>query len=385
MQQNRIHIAGHMLEWARERSGREDSYFIKKFPKYDAWRRGDVFPTFKQMEDFARATYTPIGYFFLPTPPEEKLPIPDFRTMGDKAQHKPSPNLLETIYICQERQAWYRDLAQRTGEPPCPYVGSASITDAVESVAESIRNALNFDLQARRDCPTWTEALRYFIEQTEDAGILVMRSGVVGNNTHRALDPEEFRGFALADPFAPLIFINSKDSKAAQMFTLAHELAHIWINQSALSDAGAEIVPDQQVEAWCNRVAAELLVPLHALIEVFSSEEDLTIEVQRLARFFKVSSLVILRRIFDSGTITKTVFYEAYDRELERLLSMVKTDSGGGDFYLTQGARIGKRFAQALVMSTLEGHTLYRDALKMLGVKKMETFKELGRQIGGYI
>ena len=382
MQQNRVHIAAHMLDWARERSGRPDSFFTRKFPKYDAWHRGEVFPTLKQMENFAKATYTPIGYFFLSPPPEDKMPIPDFRAMGGELPRKPSPNLLDMIYICLQRQGWYQDYAQRMDESPRTFVGSASISDSVESVAKNIRDALNFDLNARLNCLTWTDALGFFVEQTDDLGILVLRSGVVGNNTHRPLNPQEFRGFALADSFAPLIFINSRDTKAAQMFTLAHELAHIWINQSALSDAGIRTFPDQKVEAWCNQVAAELLVPMHILNAEFSPEKDMMTEVQRLARFFKVSTLVILRRIFDSGKITKIAFHEAYDRELERLLSKIQTGRGGGDFYLTQAARVGKRFAHALVVSTLEGHTLYRDAMQMLGVKRVEAFNEIGRNVG---
>lgn len=385
MAQNRIHIAGKVLGWARERSGKPDSFFDRKFPDYDAWYRGDVLPTRRQMEQFAKATYTPIGYFFLQTPPEDKLPIPDFRTIGDKGQSKPSPNLLDMIYICQQRQIWYQEFAQRTGEGPCPFAGSASISDSFETVARDIRDALKFDLETRRKCPTWTEALRYFIEQVEKIGILVMRSGVVGNNNNRPLDLQEFRGFSLADPFAPLIFINSKDSKGAQMFTLAHELAHIWINQSALSDTDARLFPKREEEIWCNQVAAELLVPLHELQAEFRHEETRATEIQRLARHFKVSTLVILRRLFDSNTISAADFFEAYDSELAQIRDRGTTRSQGGDFYNTQTVRVGKRFAHALVMSTLEGHTLYRNAFQMLGIKKVETFNEVGRSLGIYI
>jgi Zn-dependent peptidase ImmA (M78 family) len=228
--------------------------------------------------------------------------------------------------------------------------------------------------------PTWTDALRHFIDQADTLGILVMCSGVVLNNNRRHLDPEEFRGFAMADDLAPLVFINGADTKAAQMFTLAHELAHIWLGQSAVSDAQAVLLPELEVEQWCNRVAAELLVPLSVLRDEYDGTAKLGDEVGRLARHFKVSTLVILRRIHDAGGLTREELWECYEQELARLSEIPR--GSGGNFYLTQAARVSKRFARALVVSTLEGQTLHRDAFRMLGFSKLRTFHKLGRSLG---
>ena len=376
----RVDVRPHILRWARERSGQSLDALERRFPKLDAWERGVAQPTLKQLEFFAKATYTPIGYFFLSDPPVEQVPIPDFRTVGNVHIGHPSPDLLDTLYICQQRQEWYRDFARSIGEEPLAFVRSArSTTDVIETAA-SIRRALRFDVEARRQLTTWTEALRRFIEQADTLGILVMCSGVVLNNNRRHLDPEEFRGFAIADDLAPLVFINGKDTKAAQMFTLAHELAHIWLGQSAVSDAQAVRVPNHEVERWCNRVAAELLVPQDMLNDEYDGAARLQDEVSRLARRFKVSTLVILRRIHDIGGITREDLNDAYGRELDRLRAIPR--GTGGDFYLTQAARVSKRFARALVASTLEGHTLHRDAFRMLGFSKLSTFHELGHSLG---
>jgi Zn-dependent peptidase ImmA (M78 family) len=222
--------------------------------------------------------------------------------------------------------------------------------------------------------------LRRFIEQADSLGVLVMCSGVVLSNNRRGLDPDEFRGFALADDLAPLVFINGKDTRAAQMFTLAHELAHVWLGQSAVSDAQPAVVPDNDVERWCNRVAAELLVPLRVFAGEYQPKADRRAELDRLARRFKVSSLVVLRRMHDAGGLTQQQFWRAYEEELGRLQTIPK--GSGGDFYLTQAARVSKRFARALVVSTLEGQTLYTDAFRMLGFSKLATFRELGRNLG---
>ncbi|HHJ13587.1 MAG TPA: ImmA/IrrE family metallo-endopeptidase [Gammaproteobacteria bacterium] len=378
----RVAVNPELLHWALERSGLSDDALKKRFRKIDAWLAGEVQPTLKQLEAFASATHTPIGYLFLPEPPEEMVPIPDFRTMAQAQVTRPSPDLLDTIYVCQQRQEWYRNHLVLHHEEPLAFVGSASLEDDVTARAAEIRQVIGFDLAERRQLPSWNEALRRFIAQVEASGVLVMVSGIVGSNTRRKLDPEEFRGFALADDLAPLIFINGADTKAAQMFTLAHELAHIWLGQSGVSDPQAVVVADEKTERWCNAVAAELLAPLEAVRNAYQPEAGLPAEMQRLARVFKVSTLVILRRLFDLGAIDKQTLWDTYQEELSRLRKLDRGGAGGGDFYRTLGARVSKRFARALVASTLEGQTLFQEAFHMLGIKKTATFYEEASRLG---
>ena len=379
----RVPVNPELLRWARERSDLAQEDLAPKFKKLREWEDGETQPTLKQVEAFARAVHVPVGYLFLIEPPDESVPIPDFRTFAGEAVTRPSPNLLDTIYTCQERQSWYRDFIRVARQPKLDFVGTATVQASPETVAAEMRETLGFDLAARRVCPTWTDALRLFIRQADEAGVLVMVSGVVMSNNHRRLDPAEFRGFALCDPLAPLIFVNGADTKAAQMFTLAHELAHIWLGASALSNIGAAPRPGfRRDEVWCNAVAAELLVPLAALRRELLPGELLPDALSRLARSFKVSTLVILRRLLDANWLTREHFDNAWVQEIKRLRTLVQGGSGGGDFYRTTLARVSRRFARALVVSTLEGQTLYRDAFRMLGVKKTETFNNLGREVG---
>ena len=315
----RIQIKPELLRWARERSRLDLAALAHRFPHLDAWERRESSPTLKQLESFAKATHTPVGYLFLQEPPVERVPIPDFRTVGNERIGHPSPDLLDTVYICQQRQEWYRDFSRSEGEEAVPFVGTAHLKDDVEPAAATIRGALGFDVEERRQMLTWTDALRRFIEQADALGVLVMVNGVVGSNNRRKLDPQEFRGFALADSLAPLVFINGADTKAAQMFTLAHELAHIWLGLSAISDTQASQLPEHEVERWCNRVAAELLVPLSVVRAEYEPRNPMGEEVSRLARRFKVSTLVALRRIHDVGGLTRDEFWRAYREELERL------------------------------------------------------------------
>ena len=147
-----VDIKSNLLSWARERAGKDLYALERSFPKLADWESGRVKPTLKQIERFAKATYTPVGYFFLEEPPVEKIPIPDFRTVRNEFTVRPSPNLLDTIYVCQQRQEWYHDYARSMGEEPLPFVGTASIKDDVVITAAKMRQFIGFDIDERKRC-----------------------------------------------------------------------------------------------------------------------------------------------------------------------------------------------------------------------------------------
>ena len=388
--QNRVAIQPNILTWARERTGLSLDALAKKFPKIAEWEAGELQPTLKQLERFAGAVHVPIGYLFLPEPPRESLPIPDFRTVSDlsagqagRSITRLNVNLLDTIYLCQERQAWYRDYARLHRFTPIDFIGKAKLSDAPAEAAKAISMRMNLAMDERDRLPNWAEALRQLVAKTEGLGILVMASSIVGGNTHRKLEVSEFRGFALVDSLAPLIFINAADSKAAQMFTLAHELAHLWLDESGVSDAEAIKASEQEIERWCNAVAAELLMPMQATRAVYQRNTPLTDEIQRLAKRFKVSTLVVLRRLFDAGFLDEETLWQNYRQESERIANLDRGESSsGGNFYRTLKVRNGKRFARAVIASTLEGQALFQDAFRMLSVKNSDTFYRAAQELG---
>jgi len=377
----RVPVQGALLTWAQRRSRVPRDELLAKFPALDAWEVGEKQPTLKQLERFARATHTPVGYLLLADPPEEGLPVPDFRTIADAEVGQASPDLLDTIYQCQQRQDWYRDYARSHRESPVAFVGTLTTSVEINEAARQMRSVLAFEPAERG--ASWSDAARRLSDEADQQGVLVMVNGVVGSNTHRKLDPREFRGFALSDELAPLIFVNGADTKAAQIFTLAHELAHLWLGESAVSDVDLTMISANAVERWCNQVAAEFLLPLADLGDVDVAEQRITDELQRVARKFKVSTLVVLRRVFDAGGLTQQQYRIAYVRERDRILElMAERTSDGGNFYNTQPVRMSKRFARALIESTLEGQTLHRDAYRMLGFKKHATFEGLAQRLG---
>ena len=365
---NRVQVSPPVLQWARERSGQTVEQLSKKFPKYLDWEAGKAAPTIKQLEDLAKKTHTPIGFFFLESPPEDVLPIRDFRTVGGGVK-RPSPDLLETIEIMQQRQDWFRDYLEEEGADALPFVGSVTIEDDRNEVALAMREALCCEMGWADKESTWTDALRYLREQIEDCGVMVVINGVVGNNSHRKLSVKEFRGFALSDLFAPLIFINGSDAKAAQMFTLVHEFAHIWIGQDGVSNF-QKLQPAQvDVEIFCNAVAAEFLVPAKELLELWNEVERHEDPFGSMARRFKVSSLVAARRALDLKLVDQDEFFDFYEGCKSDEKKRRRRAGIGGNFWNNQNTRIGRRFGYYVVRAVQEGKLLYRDAYHLTGLK----------------
>lgn len=382
----KVELSPVVMEWARERAGMPYDTLAKKFKKYPEWISGRDGPTFKQLETLSNLLHLPLGMFFLPEVPREELPLPDFRRMAVREFAKPSSELIDTIYTCQRRQAWYREYLVSAGGAPLELVGSASVDDQPVAAAALIRTSLGLEVGPRAEAANWEAFLRRLINIVRDAGILLMVNGVVGNNTRRTLNPREFRGFAISDTYAPLIFVNGADTKAGQIFTLAHELAHVWLDKSGISQAAPDDLPevaepDQRVERWCNAVAAEILVPL-ARLEAIGLPEDLDEAKSMVARTFRVSTLVALRRLKDLGRINFDEFKRAYEAELEFLIHLGARRASGGDFYANMGARVDTKFAMAVISAALEGRTLMGEAFDLLSLSNSKTFYEEARRLG---
>jgi Zn-dependent peptidase ImmA (M78 family)/transcriptional regulator with XRE-family HTH domain len=363
-----------LIRWAVERSQLPVEVLETQFPRLDEWKRGEAKPTMRQLERLAQKTMTPLGYFFLSQPPDESLPIPDFRTAGDKAIGRPSPNLIETLQTMQRRQAWMREFVVDNGQARMEFVGSTNSGGNIVSLAANIRSKLGLDAAWAEALGTWEDALRILRSAAERIGIFVSSSGFVGLNTHRTLAPQEFRGFVLCDDYVPLVFVNAADSKSARMFTLAHELVHVWIGQGGLFNLIKMMPHDAATERFCNQVAAELLVPAHKLKEKWTEAKAAAAPFKTIARIFKVSPVVAARRALDLGMISKSQFFSFYEEDQNEWLSRKaeekkKPKRGGPNFYDVQDVRLGRRFAYAVVQAAREGRLLYRDAYLLTDLK----------------
>ena len=385
------HVNSEVLRWAVERAGVSPADLGKTFRKsemaVEGWLDGSSAPTFRQAQRLANCLRVPFGYLFLSEPPYEELPIADFRGGSGKARVNPSVDLRDVIADTFRKQDWYRDFRLDNEEEPVEIVGIFSTDSDIAGVAESIAATLDFEATVR--CETQRDRfLRAFVDQVEAQGILVMRNGVVRQNTHRTLDVGEFRGFSLADPIAPVVFINNADSTAAKIFTLAHELAHIWIGQSGISDADPTIRDNdvEDVEVFCNAVAAELLLPWSRIAESWHQHETVMHEwVVGVSREFNVSTVMAARQLWAHNAISREEFFGFYNQERDKWTTPQKQSSGkqssGGDYYRNIPIRNSRLFTEAILRSVDAWETSMLEASRLLGVKPAN-FKKLKDSLG---
>lgn len=362
-----VAINPEIIKWGMERSGLTADILRDNFPKINAWLQKDSFPTFNQLENLAKKVKVPIGYFFLYKPPEEKLPLPFYRTFKTNYPRKTSPELIDTLYAMQRRQLWLREYLIDNGYDKLSCVGVAKKTDEVKNIAADIRKYLDLPEGWAQHHPTWGSALRDLYIHTDEAGINVVANGIVGNNTHRRLDPREFRGFVIVDEYAPILFVNNADGKAAQMFTIVHELAHIWFGAGAIFDLEQLQPADNDIEIACNRVAAEFLVPANSLLKTWNTLKDKNDVFQLMASEYKVSEIVIARRLLDLRLISRDVFFEFYETYQIGAEERAKKASGG-NYFNNQGLRVGHNFMKAVVQAVGEGSLLHIDAFRLTGL-----------------
>jgi Zn-dependent peptidase ImmA (M78 family)/DNA-binding XRE family transcriptional regulator len=373
---NEAFITPGNLAWARTRAGLSAEELAAKqhvpAEKLLGWERGEARPSLRQAEALATHLHVPVGYLFLSTPPVESPAIPDFRSGYAGRGKGLSLELRDVIDEAQRRQDAYRDIIEEDGAELLPFIARFDARGDPAEIAADMRVTLGIGEDFPRHSRDWRDHLGRLARAAEDAGILVFRSGIVGSNSHRRLSTEEFRGFVLSDDLAPIIFINAADYKAAQIFTFAHELAHLWLGESGISNQGVDGFTrdaDAAVERLCDKAAAEFLVPVDSFIDNWKRDADPVAELQRLARFYRVSAIVILRRAYELGLVGKGQFISLLEEARGfRSEHDERSEEGGGDFYATLGVRNGERFTSVILGALRGGRLLYREAALLLDV-----------------
>lgn len=349
--------------WAMNRNDIVHSEMLRNYPNYDKWISGDVLPTVAQLKAFSKKFHFPFGYFLIDSIPNENQEMPFFRS-NDYNDAVSNLNVKSTVKTLKTRQEWISDYFMQNDVDKIDVIGSCDVNytaPAVKNVSLFLELSEAWNLNFK----TPNELLKKITEFVEDKNIFVTYNSVVGNNTHRQISVESCRGFCLVDEYAPFIFINSADSKKAQVFTLMHELVHIFISYSS----GYGYMSDDEIEdnneRFCNKVAAEILVPEHLLRAKWNNSINDNVFLSDL---FKVSEVVILRRELDCGLISKSLFLKEYNKLRNNYHKSNRSSSGGNFDYAAQ-KRIGKKFLVCLDNAVRNGDLSPTKAYALSGLK----------------
>lgn len=368
-----VAISPEVFRWATDRAGLANDELAKrmnvKVEKVHDWEAGIALPTFRQTERLAEALRVPLGYLFLSQPPKMEIPISDFRTLPNKENLFISIDLQEVIYDAQRKSNWYKEWRIEEGMEPYEFVGKYSVDNTVDDVVQDLRRELDIPEGFVRGLHSWSEHLNQLINKVEDKGILVLQSGIVGNNTHRKLSVDEFRGFSIADNYAPLIFINSQDAITARIFTLVHELTHVWIGEGGISDPNyfKKGHPLKKIETFCNKIAAEFLIPGKLLEKQWNRKIGAIENTETLCRKFFVSQESVLQRAYNLGLVSDEDFTETLIY-IQSNQKKIKKD-GGGNYYRNLITRNSKRFTQDVLYAVRSNRLTYIAAARLLNTQ----------------
>lgn len=386
---DRAFITSKVFKWARESAKMSEEIAASKIAisieKLQEWEKGESYPTIRQAQTLAKAYKRPFALFFLPDIPSDFQPLQDFRKKGSKELSTSSIFIIREI---QQKQAWISDTNQENGENKVSLVGRYSINDSPELVAKDMLETLNINPLSY----TTINPIIEWIDKVESQGVFISRTSFI--HSRLKLDSNELQGFAIADEYAPFVFINSDDWNAPQLFTLVHELAHIWIAETGISndvEPSIKNVGDYNpIELFCNEVAANALMPSDYVLNLESNVFDNSNEVFKTAKNIGVSSFALLVRALNLKVITLIKYnrlkaqadkdYKDFLIREEEKKKKAKEKKGGPNYFLLQLNRNSRLFTQTVLDAFRGGIIEPTQASSLLNVK-VNKFPKLEAQM----
>ena len=381
-----VNIQPAIISWALSQTS-EEKLGTKLVDNIKHWLDGTKSPTFNQIEDFSKKSHIPLGYFFLQTPPIEQISLLEYRTLDSIQLTNPSRNLIDTNHDMEAVQEWMVNYRKEWNYDTISIVGSLKGITDISVIADTIRKDLGLNIEWYKDCGNPSEAFNKVRGLLEECGIVVMMNGIVGKNTHRALDVNEFRAFAMVNEWAPLIFINGADSAGGRLFSLFHELVHLWIGENDLyNDTKYSANGIKPIEVTCNAVAGALMVPKTVFLEKWNNNtnDDIHEKIKELARMFRCSSSVIARRALDNKKIDQNVYNMVIEDAIEAYIQTKQEKSSGGDYYRVARSKLDGVFVRALCESVNSGRTSFTEAYRLTNTTS-KTFSEVASGLGGVL
>ena len=386
-------IKPQVVRWVRTRLGlSEDALAYSlgiKTERLIGMENGESPVSMTQACNLARLVLKPVEMLMGSNPPLFKPGVADFRTIGNEEISNISVQLEATLLHAQECQDWYADMREDNGYAPFPFIGCISLDTPVETAAEKVRELLEMSDSDRLNCRDCKAYFKTIVSRIERQNVLVMQNGNVGNNNRQKLNVDEFRGFALSDKYAPLIFVNTSDSANARTFTLIHEFVHLLLGNTGISSPETNPDPVNRIEQYCNAVASEFLLPVRVLKGYCKSCGELDYEkLQELASRQRISFAVVAISARKHGLLSQSMFDEFYSKYRQICKTVAdknrlkaKNSEGGPSFEAVAAKRFGSPFIRAIIMEMKYGTLTPSEACHLLSIKKITTAEKLGAYV----
>lgn len=362
---NRIEVDQRVLKWAIDESQIPYDNICSRFNKMDKWLRGEESPTFVQLKELSNYLKVPFGYMFLKEPPNVDSIKKEFRTIDNKVNYRLSKDLMDVLFDMEFKKNWMSEYRKMQGWDPIEFNGNIELNSLPKEVAKYLYNILELENDWYVSVKDAKEAFNYLRNRMERIGIIIMMSGIVGQNTHRTLDIKEFRAFALIDKYAPLIFINRQDSDTGMIFSLVHEFIHIILDSDDII-IDEEIMKPTSIEKTINSYVAEFLMPSHKIETVWKGYKDSIKEINDISKIFKVSPSALTIKLYEMNLVDRNIVNTIF--AITKANIKAKKRSPGGNYYNTLNSRISKSFSDAVINQTEIGALRYTDAYHLLGI-----------------
>jgi len=371
---NKIKINREIYLWAIEESRKDLGEIKNRFEKIEKWISQEDHPTFRQVEKLANFLKVPLGYMFLDRPPKTNLIESEFRTIENKIPEI-SKDLQDTLYSMGRKRDWLSEYRKEKGWEKLLPEGFDISNKDITTACLRAKKFVDLDEYWYKEHRDASSAFKYLREKLEDKGIIVMQSGVVGSNNRRKLNVKEFRGFLLYDDFAPLIFINNRDSTTGKIFTLIHEYIHFLLQEDDIFvDVDKTIESNDEKEI--NKITAEFLTPASHIEELWDNSKPEIEQIEELSGLFHNSRLAVAIKLKNIGKIDQYVV-NTIRQKTEMDLRGRDSEDSGGNYYNTNRSRLGDSFLRAVIQGAESGDISYTDAFDLLGsAKTYDYFKE---------
>ncbi|PEH09544.1 DNA-binding protein [Lactobacillus sp. UMNPBX2] len=386
MSQVKIEVNPQILKWVYQLSLNTD-LDEKNKEKLDDWINNKSNPTISQLRRISKKLKFPFGYFFLSEVPKENLELLNFRTVNNYEISNPSRDLIDVINHIESKQVWLSETRRNQGFERNIFNGGFIKNGSkknFQQVAEDILKML--DLEIGWNIATTKDRFNLLKSRLENVGVTVMYSSYVINNTRRKLNVDEFRAFAIADEYAPFIFINANDSLNAKFFSLVHEMVHIWYGTSELYNDDFKSPSLEVTEQDINHVVECLLFPEKLVKEVWTSigkDYDVLDKVDMFANDFGVSMFSAAIALKNKGFITQNEVNEIRDNSNVTRKENKKNSSGGPNYYTVKVAHLSKDFISEVKRSADSGEITYSKAFELTDVKNQKAYDNLLKKLKG--